>query len=486
MPSFIELQELYKDNLTKLIDSISKETIDPIAGGLKERKTEDYLKEYSGDRSRRAKSVGMRENKTVDTYSEDATTMEVTKSGTKTVLVSKISLPFPKKIVRTRNHFLFGGKMVVSGGESGDALNEFKKVWSKDLKMQNVLKALARTCMVETKAAVIFYPSPAIIEGKPGLKLRCQLLNRSKGDFFPHFDDFGDMDAFIYRYTGTNDGKDVAKARIYTDQTIITYMKDGSSWLEDPISKPVPNLFTKIPVVYVEQDEPEWEQVTSMIDNFEMRISRLADTNDYFAEPLLKLFGKVTRAPGKDEVGKMLEFEMTEGSDGKPLHGDAEYATWDHTPESIKLDLETSWDGIFSMTSTPDLSFNNVKGLNNVSGVALRLMFLDAFIAREEKMEIFDPALRRCVSVVAAGIGGYTNVAMANALSLDDIDVTFTDILPEDVRELIDTISIATGAKSFLSQESAISISPLTKDSDEELTRIKGEESSSLNEPVII
>ena len=374
--------------------------------------------------------------------------------------------------------------MVVSGPEIGDPLTEFKRVWTRDLKMQNVLKALARTCMIETKAAVIFYPSPVLIDGKQVLRLRCQILNKAKGAFFPHFDDFGDMDAFIYRYTADVEGKPTEMARIYTAENILSYAKLGGAWAAAAIEPVVHNLFGKIPVVYVEQDEPEWESITSMIDNFELRISRLADTNDYFAEPLLKLFGKVTRAPGKDEVGKMLEFEMTEGPDGKPSHGDAEYATWDDTPESIKLDFETSWDAIFSMTSTPDLSFNNVKNLDNVSGVSLRFMFLDAFIAREDKMEIFDPALRRCVSVVTAGIQNYTNIAMKGEISLDEIDVSFTDILPQDIRELVETIFTATGGKPILSQKTGASISPLTMDAYEEISRIEEEAkaSSTLNE----
>lgn len=476
MPSFLELQEKYANELAKLIDTLSKDTIE-------DRKTLEYIEEYDGERLRRSKSVGKRENKTVDTYTENTDTGEVVKSGSKTVIVSKLSLPFPRKIVRTRNHFLFGGKMTVSGPEGTDALSEFKRIWIRELKMQNVLKSLARTCMVETKAAVVFYPQKTRVDNKEVLKLRSTLLNKSKGEFFPHFDDYGDMDAFIYRYVNEIDGKKVENAKIYTAETIYTYSKAGGAWSPAEFEPSVKNEFGKIPVVYVEQDEPEWECVTSMIDNFEMRISRLADTNDYFAEPLLKLFGSVKRAPGKDEVGKMLEFAMTEGPDGKPSHGDAEYATWDHTPESIKLDLETSWGSIFSMTSTPDLSFNNIKGIGNVSGVAMELMFMDAFIAKEEAMEIFDPALKRCVSIVVAGMENYTKIKFSGDISLDDIEVSFTATLPQDIKNLIETIFTATGGKPILSQETASAISPLTLNVEEEFARIKAEGEIVINEP---
>ncbi|MDA3918737.1 MAG: phage portal protein [Deltaproteobacteria bacterium] len=476
MASFQELQEKHGEDVKKLIEILSKDTIEDRAQG-------EYIEEFDGDRIRRAKSVGKRENKTVDVFAENETTGEVKKTGTKTVITSKIALPFPKKIVRARTHFLFGGEMTVSSAESGVGINTFKQTWDESLKMQNVLKKLARTCMVETKAAVIFYPAPAQIDGKDAVKLRAQVLDTDSGDFFPHFDDMGDMDAFIFRYiTKDVNDKAIEKAKIYTAEKIMVYTKQGGSWEVDEKGDQQ-NLFGKIPVVYVEQNEPEWENVTPMIDEFENRISRLADTNDYFSEPLLKIFGNVSKMPGKDEVGRVLEFPMYEDDQsGKKIHGDAEYATWDHVPESVKLNLETAWDTIFAMSSTPDLSFNNVKGSGNVSGVAMQLMFMDAFMAREEKMEIFDPALRRCISVVLAGVTKISNVKLAKGASLESVDVKFTGILPEDVADFIDTLVAATGGKPIMSQETASSINPLNKDSDEEIARIRSEAETTPNE----
>lgn len=469
MPTFKELQDKHGENIAKLIELLSKDT-------REDRNTTEYIEEYEGERTRRSKSVGKRENKTVDVYTENAATGEVTKSGSKTVITTKISLPFPRKIVRARTHFMFGGQMTVSSNESGEGVNIFKDIWDDSLKMQNVLKKLSRTCMVETKAAAIFFPAPTIIDGKQAVKLRCQVLNKLSGDFFPHFDDMGDMDAFTYRYTTLDvDGKKIEKAKIYTAEKILVYAKQGASWELDEKGNQQ-NLFGKIPVVYVEQDEPEWEQVATMIDNFENRLSRLADTNDYFSEPLLKLFGEVKKMPGKDEVGRILEFPMYEDdSSGKKIHGDAEYATWDHVPESVKMDLETSWDTIFAMSSTPDLSFNNIKGVGNVSGIAMKLMFMDAFMAREEKMEIFDSALRRCVSVVLSGMQNVTSIKHKNDASLEGIEVDFTGILPEDVSEFIDTLLAASGNKPIMSQETATSKNPLNKDSNDEIEKIKSE-----------
>jgi len=476
MPSIKEILTAHTEHPSKLLDVLCVDTND-------EREPEEFREEYEGERTRRTKSVGNRENKVIDVLDDDGV-----KTGEKTVYVSKLVFPFPRKVVRTATHFLFGGKMSISSDENTDAIKEFSGVWEKDLKMQTALKKLARTCMIETKAAMIFYPQQEAdeteveIDGKvetkkeiKGLKLRVRVLDNDSGEFFPHFDDYGDMDAFTRKFSTTDiEGKDVQRAIIYTKDMII-HMVDESGWNHD---KAVVNRFGKIPVVYVEQDEPEWESVATLIDDFEMRISRLADTNDYFAEPLLKLFGDVEKAPGKDEVGKMVQFKMKEDLDGKISHGDAEYATWDQTPESVKLELETVNDGIFSMTSTPDLSFNNIKGIGTVSGIALKLMFLDALIKREEKGEIFFDALNRAISVVIAGIAGMTNIKLEGQLEKDNVRVNFTDQLPEDMAAAIDTLVIATGGKPILSQESAASISPYPVDAKEEVERLKSEQAA--------
>ena len=475
MASIKEILAEYSEDPQKLISVLSVDT-------KNDRFPGEYLEEFKGERTRRVKSVGMRPNKTYKVTDDEGNTT----GEEKTVYVSRLVFPFPQKIVRTAVHFLFGGKMHISFNENNEAAKVFADVWNKDLKMQNNLKRLARQCMIETKAALLFYPQPIRDGDIPSqtsqLKLRCMILNNENGEFYPHFDDYGDMDAFIRKYQISDvDGKIIEKSKIYTSDQIIWLKSESGSWEHEKSEK---NLFKKIPVVYVEQDLPEWESVASLVDNFEMRVSRLADTNDYFAEPLLKLFGNVNKAPGKDEVGKVVEFAMEEGIDGKMSHGDAEYATWDHTPESIKLDLETTWDGIFSMTSTPDLSFNNVKGLGSTSGVALRLMFMDALIKREEKGEIFYDALNRCISVVASGIAGYTNVRYDGSLNKDDININFSDQLPDDLAEAVDTLVSAAGGKPILSQESASSLSPFTQDPEEEIKRIREESASSVpNEP---
>lgn len=133
----------------------------------------------------------------------------------------------------------------------------------------------------------------------------------------------------------------------------------------------------------------------------------------------------------------------------------------------------TGW--YFCYIPYPDLSFNKIKGLSTKSGVDLRLMFMDALIKRKEKGVIFFDALARSVSVVTVGISKYMSIKFAKALEEENINVNFTDRLPNDLAEAISTLVEATGDKPILSQETAARISPFTGDAKEEVTRLKGE-----------
>jgi len=474
MPAFELIYEKHREDLKKLISTLSVDTIT-------DRDPEAYKNEYEGDRIRRTKSVGKRQSRTINTYTYSEAKQEYVKSGTKSIIPAKLIFPFPKIIVRNAVHFLAGGRMIVEANETGDAFELFKKIWEKDLRMQSVIKKLARTCMSETKAAIIFYPAPGgMIDGKEALRLRTKILDKDSGEFYPHFDDYGDMDAFLYKFQATNEeGKAVQMATIYTAEKIYHYVNDNG-WKERETEPVEVNLFGKIPVVYVEQKKPEWEDVAPLIDDYEVRISRLADTNDYFAEPLLKIWGDISKLPNKEDAGKVLQFDMKVNPEsGTVEKGDAEYATWDHTPASIELELKTIINGIYAGTDTPNTSFNEMKSLNNVAERTLMLMFMSAFIKRDEKMELFGPMIQRCVNIVTAGIRNIIKIAYRNSEELNDIDINFTDILPSDKREFVETIVTATGGRPILSQSTGSRINPLTQNPEEEIDNIQKEEKNS-------
>ena len=266
-------------------------------------------------------------------------------------------------------------------------------------------------------------------------------------------------------------GRSCECVKIYTANEIITGINDGQ-WV---ITK-VKNLFGKIPVVYAEVDQPDWEDVAVLMDAYEMRLSRMSDTNDYFGDPMLKTYGQ-TNLPSKETVGKELNFSMEEDPDtGTAYHGDAEYLSWQQSIDSQKEEIANERHEIFSGASCPDLSFDNLIGIGDLSGVAREFMTIDAKIKATEQMEIFGPVVQRCVAIVQAGMARISHIKNAGAIEENYFEVKFGSILPKNLTEILQNLAIANGNKPINSQETITAESPYTKNAKQEITTMKKEE----------
>ena len=471
MPSISEI--LANEDFGQVVSTLCIDTIEY-------REPREYYREYHGERRRRKTSVGWREPKRLEVYSDTLVDKngEPVRLPDKIVDVARIVTNFPKKEVRTSVAFLFGGQMTITGAYQNDGFQEFKRVWERRLKMQSVLKSFARKVLSESKAALVFYPYTSKgLDGKLITVLKVKTLSVPRNEntfseFYPHFDDNDDMDAFIHRYQVNSNGMIRNSCTIWMADKIITAIDEMGGW----VIKEVPNLFGKIPVVYADVFQPEWDEVAFLMDAREMRISRMVDTNDYYGDPMLKTFD-VADLPTKDTVGKELSFTSKVHPETQQLyHGDAEYLTWNGSQPSVDKELEETKCELFSGTSTPDLSFDNLKGIGNLSGVARKFMLMDATIKASENMETFGPVVQRCVSVVLAGKCTITNNKYRPQLVNNLIDVEFGSILPEDLAETLQTLSVANGGKPINAQRTVTAHSPLTEDLDEEMKLMEEEE----------
>ncbi|MGL4519320.1 MAG: phage portal protein [Phocaeicola sp.] len=482
---------LAQDDFGKVVSDLCVDTID-------DRSPREYLEEYNGDRTRRITSVGFRENKKVAVYSETETEVDPSTGENvpkrlqdKTVVVAKTVTNIPKKIVRTAAAFLFGGDMNIAADNTEDgSLESFKMVFERKLKMKSIFMKFARTVFSETKAAMVFYPvvkskviglnndNTPIIQKTSEIKVKILSLPKDENieyEFYPHFDEDDDMDAFIHKYSAKNErGVHIECVKIYTANTIISAVKESGEWT---IQKDR-NLFGKIPVVYADVDRPEWEDIVSPMDRYEMRLSRVSDTNDYFADPMLKTYG-VTNLPSKETVGKELNFSMEIDPDtGTSYHGDAEFLSWQQSIDSVKEEFNNLRHEIFSGASCPDLSFDTLIGVGDLSGVAREFMTLDAKIKATEQMEIFGPVVQRAVAIVQAGMANISHIKEAAAIESNYFEVSFGSILPKNLAEELQNLYTAGGGKAVNSQETLTARSPFTTNVKEEVKKLKDEEAA--------
>ena len=463
MPSIKDILE--NNDFGQVVNTLCRDCIE-------NRDPREYYNEYHGERFRRKTSVGWREPKRLPVYSDKLKDSKGNplRISDKVVDVARIVTNFPKKEVRTSTAFLFGGDERITATDQNEGFQEFKRVWVRKLKMQSILKTFSRKVLSESKAALVFYPAMSVgLDGIRRADLKVKVLSvpmneNTVSEFFPHFDDDDDLDSFIHRYQVVVDGITRTGCTVWTADSIITAIDNGGWDL-----KKVVNPFRKIPVVYGDVYRPEWDDVAPIMDAREKRLSRIADTNDYFAEPILKTVD-VYDLPSKETVGKELNFtSKVDPVTNQLVHGDAEYLSWQQSIDSVAKELDETKDEQYSGTSTPDLSFNNMKGIGNLSGVARKFMTIDATIKASDNWEVFGPAVQRCVSVVTAGICNVTNIQYRSQLVNNQIDVSYGSILPDDLSETLQNLYTANGGKPINSQRTVTSNSPYTDDLDEEM-----------------
>jgi len=407
----------------------------------------DYAREYNNERDIRDTQVGKRKDKVVKN---------------EVIPVTKIAIPFQRKIVKSAASFLFGSPVKLVSKDETDDISKVSQIWGK-LRMNQLLLDFCKTSKSETEASLVFFHVKK--EGEdPYLKAR--VLSNDNGKVFPVIDAYGDMVAFGWEYTAREGEKDVKYLYVWTKDKVILSKGDGSKW--EPVEGyPQENPFGKIPVVYLSQDKPEWWEVVQLIDRFEMRFSKWADTNDYFGAPMYKAKGGVKSFPKKDDTGKIIKLDVIETDKGNIIEADLDVLSWDHAPESTKMELDTNKGLIYGMTDTPDLTYDSVKGLGSISGVALELLFFGSIIKAKWDMGDYVTVVSRAINIMKAGMNNI--LKGENTVSEElEVDIQFTSILPQNLKETIEILTEASGGKQVMSQKTAMKNNPLVDDIKQE------------------
>lgn len=387
--------------------------------------------------------------------------------------VVRIALALQKLIVKRASSFLFGNEVKLNTSNLDQSENEEKVLFAlkkilKSNKEKSHNKEIARELFKATEVAEIWYPVEGMETSQrygfsSKLKIRASYFSPLLGDqLFPLFDDTGDMIAFSRQYQKKENGKEVTYFETYTSTEKITWKQEGTGWIEVESKK---NPIGKIPVIYARQDHPEWHDVQGLIERLETIMSSHGETNDYHSDPTIFVKGTITSFAKKGQSGKLIESENG---------ADAKYLSWDQAPESVKLEIENLFKMVFSITQTPDISFESVKGIGNITGIALKLMFLDAHLKVEDKKEIFDDFLTRRYNIVKAYIGEMHQPIKSEALNMD-IEPEITPYMLDDERAIIENLSTLVGGSQIMSKKTAVKTLGWVENVDEELEEINRE-----------
>lgn len=394
--------------------------------------------------------------------------------------VARIALALQKLIVKRAVAFAFGNPVMLNaepeeGTKEEDVLKSVNRVLF-DTKTRTINRKVARNIFSCTEAAELWYPAEKEHEnyGFPSkFKLRCAVFSPIQGDkLYPYFDETGDMLAFSREFSRKDrDGKTFTFFETYTDEQIQMWVNGAKGW-EVVESYPKTNIIGKIPIIYGQQPEVEWADVQDLIERLEKLLSNFADTNDYHASPKIFITGEILGFGKKGESGAVIE-----GDEGAT----AEYLAWQNAPESVKLEIETLLNMIYTISQTPDISFDAVKGIGAISGIALKLLFLDAHLKVQDKMEIFDDYLQRRLVIIQSYLAEMNkkDPKYKNACSSLTIEPEIVPFMIDDEKAKVDLLLAANGQKPIASQKQTIQQLGWTQDADAEYEQIKEEDTFS-------
>ncbi len=470
------------ENILQLLSDNAANTITMLTADTKDQdKVQSLIEEYNEvNRDQRDTQIG---NIQKDKFVGQGKDRKLVKGV-------RIPIPFQNKIVATATAFEVGASITILPSEKNKLYTEIDIAW-KNNRIDSKLQQLKNLQKSELQCALLF----CIKEIKPntiinkilGLnkqkEIKVRILENRNGIMSPYFDSFGDMKAFVWEFsTKESGGKEIKHAWIYDAKNVYECSTSKGKMALDKVNN---HGFGKIPIVYLEQEYPEWHIAQEMIDRLEVSLSKLGNSNDYTGHPILKIYGEVKGAPDKDESGKAFHIPMKKDDDGKWQHGDVDFLTYDQAPEAVKLEMDRLEKYIYSLTSTPDISFDNLKGIGNVSGVAIKLMFLDAMIKAKMNEGENRTIIERILNLFIAGNVETTNTSFKSLAKSTTFNVQFNSIIPDDIKSTIDMLSTGIGS-GIISQKTAIDSLSLTDDTDEELERIqksqqpKGEEVENL------
>lgn len=397
------------------------------------------------------------------------------------VPVERIALAIQKLIVNRAVAFLFGNAPTNSADlaedtKEGDVLYAVNKMLQR-ARAKSLNRKIARSLFETTEAAEYWYPAEqpktTRIYGFPSkFKIKVAVFSPENGDsLYPYFDNDGELLAFSREYEVRLDETNRQRTfETYTAKQMMKWVVEDGTW-QMAEGYPKANPIGKIPVVYCCQPKREWDDVQSLIERLETLLSNFADTNDYHSSPKIFTTGTILGWAKKGESGAVIE-----GEEGAT----AQYLSWSQAPESVKLEIETLLRFIYTITQTPDVSFDSVKGLN-ISGVALKLLFMDAHLKVQDKAaEIFDEYLQRRNSILqafAAQMNASDNEFVESCENLF-IEPEIHPYMIEDDTTKVSTLMAATGQKPIASQKLAIQRLGWSKDPDAELEEIEAQEAA--------
>lgn len=354
--------------------------------------------------------------------------------------------------------FLFGKPIVWKKKDGEDEAFQMFMDFLTDHHFNSTLRKCKRLAGAETESAKVYY----IYNEDNEARVKEVVCARSEGyKLRPLFDKYKNLRAFAAGYKERRNGKDVECWDIQTKDFIFFCRKKPIGWEVETFENPT----GKINVIYYQQRKA-WEGVEKRLEREEDLDSKVGDTNNYFADPIATATADVIQSMvDPDRPGKLIQL-MGQGSR-------FEYVNPPQSSElraSEKKDLEQS---ILFDTFTPDLSYDNLRGMGSLSGAAIKNALILGNIKADNYKETYEELITREKNLIIA-ILIYLHPDKKKMLEELKVEFEFSTPFDDDKQRLWTSICEVYKA-GLLSVERAVELLALTDAPEEEVERIKAQ-----------
>lgn len=365
--------------------------------------------------------------------------------------------------------FLLGNPIKWNKEDGDDEAFTLFKNFLRDTRFNTTMRQAKRLAGAETESAKLYHIYRDDRTGKSGVK--CVILARSKGHRLrPLFDQYGNMTAFAHGYKLKENGKTVQHWDIQTPEMIYFCKKSSIGWNIEPYRNPT----GKINVIYYQQPT-EWDGAEPRIAREEMLDSKIGDTNNYFADPIAAATADVIQGlASPDKPGRLIQ-----------LTGENSKFEYVNPPQSSELREAEKSDlngSILFDTFTPDLSFENLKGMGTLTGAAIKNALILGYIKRDNRKETYEELVDREKNLIIA-ILKFLHPDKAVALDSLVISFEFAEPFTEDKERTWQSVG-QLYKDGLVSLEQAVMMLALTDAPKEEIDRLKEAAQKSPNSEV--
>ena len=388
----------------------------------------------------------------------------------KTEEVSRIGLDLQALAVKRMTEFMFAIPVKRIYKTNGDSVLQeiaktIEKIYTKNhIDSENIKRA--RKYFGTCEIATLWYTEEKennLYGIKSGKKIRCKTYSPITGHYlYPYFNEFGDMVAFSVQYSVKKLNRREDYFDTYTDDRHIVFKLNGR---DAGVVVDEKNNFGKIPYIYTCRQNPIWENLTPLINEIEMTLSRNSDVIAYNSAPILVANGMLSGSEEKGESRRL--FQVEKG-------GSVNYVSWSQSTESVKYHIDTLLRLFWLQLQLPDISLENLRGMI-ASGEAMKTLLADAHLKCGDESGEFYEFFERESNVIKE-IVRQLNPSWSAKIDELEIEHVITPFVQNDEKNEIQKWSLACGGKPLMSRVEAIKNLGISEDAEQTYKDILEEE----------